>query len=232
MPCEIFEWSCDELVKEYVLQIIIAVSLIGIGGVFNKKIRKYIEIGILWLSDKQVSMTAFYTRKYDNPPTHEFDNEIFDKLSSEIRSDRISKVAINPKFIRLRSERLGMTLDVSIKEEPNLQLLSSNTPEIQSYNVVVKMDADIRGIRQIDRIEDFANLAEKIQNIIHLKCFPNEDARQSFAVCDIDRLDKHRNESIDDESLKSRITFSDKNLKITSSEPQFLRKTVKKYVYV
>jgi hypothetical protein len=200
-----------------------------IGLVFNKKIRKLIESGILWLTDKQVGISAIYIKKYNDPPIKDFDNDIFNTLISEIKSDKITKVAVNPKFIRIRSQKLGMKLGISLEDES--EVLSEDMPELESYNVIIRMDAEIKGVRHIDRLEDFTTIADTIHNIIRTKCFPNQNVRQSYVLCDVDRIDKHRHDKIKDLNLESEITFSDNNMKIMSKAPQSLRKTVKKYVY-
>ena len=221
----------NQLLLDVVITLIVTIIVAGIGLFFNKRIRKYIKLGILWLKDDNVSLTAFYTKKYDFAPTHMFDNDIFEQLNKEVTSDKINKVAVNPKFIRLYSENLGMKINISLEEEPDLSSIELDNPKIVSYNVIVSMDAEIKGIRQLDRIEYFTNLSESIHNIIRNQCFPEMGVRQSFVICDVSKIETSRTDVIEDSSLESEISFSEKTIKIKTKSPQTLRKTVKRYVY-
>lgn len=231
MPQNFIEVLLHAVAFETLVSIIVAIIL-GIASlIFNKQIRKYLKLGILWLTDNEVSIGIFYTKKYDDAPRKNFDNEIFEQLVREIKSDVITKTAVNPTFIRLYSENLGMKINVRLEEESDTETLISENPVMESYNITVSMDAEIKGIRQIGKVEDFVNLAEHIHNIIRAKCFHDSDVRQSFVICDVGKIDKQRIDVVQDTKLESEITFAKENIKIKSRAPQSLRKTVKKYVY-
>lgn len=230
--CNFLYWSCEDFVKTFTLEIFV-IAVLTIAGVFHKRIAKFIGKYYLLFTDKQAGIIITYTQKYNEPPTKVLDVDIFDELKNQLRNtDKITKVAVNPNFLRIKSDKLGMTLDIAIIEEPKLDTLSMDTPYVNSYSVVIKMDAEIRGVRHIDRVQDFINTALTIHHIIQLRCFKDQEIQQSFAVCDIVKLlGKPRNQNIEDDDLKARIAYIDHDLAITSKEPQNLSKTVKKYVY-
>src|SRR5690348_6959884 len=153
--CNFLYWSCEDFVKTFTLEIFV-IAVLTIAGVFHKRIAKFIWKYYLLFTDKQAGIIITYTQKYNEPPTKMLDVDIFDELKNQLRNtDKITKVAVNPKFLRIKSDKLGMTLDVAIVEEPKLDTLSMDTPYVNSYSVVIKMDAEIRGVRHIDRIQDF-----------------------------------------------------------------------------
>lgn len=236
MACQFIVWSCDEVLKEFALQIIIALSIIVITGitgiVFQKKIRKFLVKRYLLITDKETGIISIHTRKYDVSPIKELDTEIFNEIKKQINTDEIEKRTIHPKFMMIYSQKLGMQVDVQLEEEPNLETISSENPEIENYNVIVKMDSEIKGASHIDRMEHFINLAEKIQQVIQLRCFPNAKMIRSFMICDIlQHPIQHEQESREDQDLQAKVTYTNNYMTITTNAPQNLTKTVKKYVY-
>lgn len=223
----------NQIAFETIVGIIVTIIIAALVFLFNERVRKFFGKYWMILIDKQAGIIVSYTQKYDEPPNASFDASIFDELRDQLNNiDTITKVATNPKFIRIRSKKLGMTLDISLEEEPELSDSSEGEPEIASYNVVVKMDAEIHGVRQFSRIQDFMDIALKIHHIIHLRYFRDQRIRQSFAICDVVKISsKPRHENFNDEDLKARVSFVDYDLAITSKEPQNLSKTIKKYVY-
>lgn len=223
----------NQIAFETIVGIIVTAIIAVLVFLFKERVRKF--FGKYWMivTDKQAGITVSYTQKYDESPNASFDASIFDELRDQLDNiDTITKVATNPKFIRIRSKKLGMTLDISLEEEPNLSDSSEGEPEIMSYNVIVKMDAEIHGVRQFSRIQGFIDIALKIHHVVHLRCFRDQHVRQSFAICDVVKISsKPRHENFDDDDLKARVSFVDYDLAITSKEPQNLSKTVKKYVY-
>lgn len=230
-----FDLDPNNVSTQLLLQIIaglFVVAIVSILGLFFKnKIQNIIKLAILWLTDDKISLNAFYIKKYNVEPTNPFGNEIFQQLINEIKHDKITKSTINPNFILLFSENLGMKIKIQYEKEFDLETIEAETPKISSHNIKISMDANIQGIRQLNRIEDFTILAESVHSIIRNICFTSSGVSQSFAVCDISKIEKNRNDSIQDDTLESEITFSEKTIKIKTRSPQSLRKAVKKYVY-
>lgn len=220
----------DQLIVNILAGIIVTLIFVIPTVLFNKKIRKFIRKYYFQFTDSRTGISAIFTQKYDNPPTKYFDTEIFNELQNQIKHDKISKVMIKDHFLRIYSENLGMKLDILLNEEPDL--MSLNEHQIKSYNVDVKMDAQIKGVKQISRLQYFIDTALNIQHIIQLRCFANETVRQSFIICDLNQIsNKLRNENIEDHELSAHISFVDNHLAITSTNPQTITKTVKKYAY-
>lgn len=235
MACEFLAWSCDDFLREFALQIIIAIVIIvitSVGAIFQKRIRKFIVKRYLLLTDKDTGIISIHTCKYDSPPVREFDTEIFHEIKDGVTTDELEKRTVHPKFMMIYSPKLGMQIDVELEEEPSLETLDSGKPEITNYNVIVKMDSEIKGASHINRMEHFINLAEKIQHIVQLRCFPDARLIRSFMVCDVlQHPVKHEQKSMEDQDLQANVTYTDNFMTITTNAPQNLTKTVKKYVY-
>lgn len=231
MPDGLFGWTLEEFVKAFILHIVI-VTVVTISGLFfKKKIKKFISKQYRKIIDTKTGTVVSFTQKYSEPPTKRFDHDLFDSIKEQFRNDALTIVTLSSNFLKIHSKNLKLRLSISLEEEPRLTSLEEEN-EIESYNIVISIDNEIIGFKQLDKIQDITDSIVMIQNTIQRKCFTNQEIRQSFAICDIsDIFHKPRNEKRDDDNLQARVSFVEHDLSITSMDPQKLAKTVKKYVY-
>ncbi|MCV0431677.1 hypothetical protein [Nitrosopumilus sp.] len=186
---------------------------------------------ILKIQGNDVGINAVYLKNYLEPPQGKMNNDIFDQIKNEISYDKIDKVSMHPRFLKIRSNKLGMKLIISIEKE----YLEIEDEELQSipYNVTIEMDADIKGTSNIHNLDDFVTISEKIQEIIRTKLFPNAEVGQSYVVCTVNNI--LNDVSIDNEKKfefeDNQITMSGNTTTILSHTPRNLTQILKKYVY-
>lgn len=228
----ILGWTLEEFVKEFILQIIILIVIAGSGLFFNKKIRVFLSKQYRKIVDTKTGTIVSFTQKYNDMPIKKFDHKIFDIIKEQFKNDDVSIVTLSSNFMKIYSKNLKLKIGISLEEEPEI-ITSEDSDEIESYNVVINIDDEIIGFKQLDKIQDITDLVVKIQSVIQRKCFTDQEVRQSFAICDISDISgKPRHEKKEDDKLQARVSFVEHDLCITSTDPQKLAQTVKKYVYV
>ncbi|MGH9879766.1 MAG: hypothetical protein ACRD5H_19225 [Nitrososphaerales archaeon] len=221
----------DKVAEEIVVTLVVTAILAALGVIFRRQWKMWLRKAKLYFSDKQIKMKAFAVAKFDSPPTKDLDNAIFKEIQSQITNDNFSSQTVTPRFLRMRSDNLGMSISISIEEEPDTATLSEGKLEILSYNIVVRMEAEIRGVKQIDVVQDFINICDKSIRIIQRNCFSSSE-RSYFVVCDVrDAIDEPKNKELSDWKLGATISYHDTILTIISNEPAHLVRTIKKYVY-
>lgn len=233
MPDALFGWTLEEFLKAFIMHIVIVVSVACAGLFFNKKIRKFVSKQYRRIIDTKTGTVVSFTQKYNEPPVKKFDHALFHEIAEQFNHDVITIVTISSNLLKIHSKNLKLKISISLEEEPNSISPQEETDDIDSHNVVITIDDEIIGFKQLDKIQDITDLVIKIQHIIQRKCFGNQEVRQSFAICDIsDISNKPRHEKQEDDNLQARVSFVEHDLNITSRDPQKLAKTVKKYVYV
>ena len=203
---------------------------------FNKKvrlrIRKIFKKLLLRIHEDNLGINATYLKNYDRPPITNMDDSLFQKIKSEVTDDNLERITIHPRYLKIKSIKLGMKLFVSVEQE-YVNIVDEEYEQIP-YNVTVKMDADIKGSSQIHNINNFIIISEKIHEIIRAEIFGSGvDLKQSYVLCTINNVEN----TIDNNSKKSfeyednKITIKKDSTTILSHTPTNLTKILKKYVY-
>ena len=215
----------------WILGIIIPFVISGIIPNIRKRIKKLIFQSLLRIQGNDVGISATYLRNYLEPPIGKLTDEIFQQIKLEISNDQIKKVSLHPRFLKIRSNKLGMNLVISIEQEH----LDVEDEELQStpYNVTIEMEADIKGTSNMHNLDEFVSISEKIQEIIRAKLFPEAENGQSYAVCTANNI---QNDITNDsekifEFEDNKITLRKDSTTILSYSPRKMSKALKKYAY-
>lgn len=213
----------------WVLGIMMPIIITVIIPKIRRKIKKIFHKILLKFQGDDVGINAVYLKNYLGSPNGKLTDEIFEKIKNEIQYDKIQKVSIHPRFLKIRSNKLGMKLVISIEQE-QIEIEDEEYQKIP-YNVSVEMDADIKGSSNIHNLSDFINIAEKIHEIIRTTLFAGIDLNQSYVVCTI-------NNTLNDIASDSKKSFKFEDNEITlrkdsttilAHSPHSITQTLKKY---
>ena len=176
---------------------------------------------------------AIVIHKYKSPPLAWLSASIFTDIQNKVQPDKINRRASHERAMTLYSERLGISITVSLDEEPDTSTIGTDKPLILAYSAKVNMEADYRlGFRNVEDFQDFVSLASVIQDCVQERCFQNEKPYETFTVCKIKRDAKlvvRKTGKIHDDRLKVDVTTQEDAVEIVSREPTYLTSALKKY---
>lgn len=216
----------------WVLGIIITLAIPVIIPKIRVKFKRLFYRLMLKIQSNDVGINAVYLKNYLGSPKEKISDELFKKIKDEILHDKIEKISLHPRFLKIKSNKLGMKLIISIEQE-HVDIVDEELEELP-YNVTVEMDADIKGTSNMHNLDEFITIAEKIHEIIRTKLFPDANLGQSYAVCTINNIinDIHKESRKSFEFEDNKITIKKDSTTILAHNPRNLTKTLKKYVYV
>ena len=215
----------------WVLGIIIPSIISAFVPRIRRKIKKLFFRLLLKIQGNDVGIKAVSLKNYLEPPDGKLNEEVFKQIKNEIAHDKIEKVSIHPRFLKIRSNKLGMKLIVSIEKE-HLEIEDEELQQMP-YNVSIEMDADIKGTSNMHNLDEFITISEKIHEIVRMKLFSNSEIGQSYVVCTVNNIpnDVTKDSKKTLEFEDNKITLRSNSTTILSRNPHKLTKTLKKYAY-
>ncbi len=214
----------------WVLGLVVSIGISSIPQI-RRMARRSFNLLMLRFQADEVGINATYVKNYEQLPDGGFSNSLFETIKNEISHDQIQKTALDQRFLRIRSVKLGMKLSVSLDDED--AEIGDDDHGHASCNVILEMDADIRGTSNISHLDNFIAIAEKVHEIIRTSLFSEVILNSSYVICrvnnivnDMDRQST-RSQTVDGDT----ITYKNNSTYIKSYNPHNLIKILKKHVY-
>jgi hypothetical protein len=171
--------------------------------------------------------------KYRDSPTSWLSNAVFESIVTSVTSDKLTKQGVHERAIALKSDRLGIPLTLWLEEEFDTSTSGTDRPRIEAYKVTLDMEAELRlGYREVREFQDFVALAQKVQEVVQVACFPASRTYDSYIVCEAKRDAKlvvRSKGKIEDEILRVSVVTEEDRVELVSTEPMYLTEALKKY---
>jgi len=210
---------------------ILVVIAVAILEAITKIPRRYVKYVYYRLSGKPFRIEVAFHRTYKGTMDSAFNSEIVRILFEQSDSNVLRKEVLQPHFLSIWSEKLGMTVSASLEEEIENEENYSEQTAILGYNIVIKHDAEMRGFNGVNDVHEFVTLATKLERIIAEQCFQESNVEPNYVVCDVkDYISKPISMHLTDEKRSAEISIHDKVLTIKSSEPHDLPKLLSHYL--
>jgi len=171
--------------------------------------------------------------KYRESPESWLSNVVFESMVSSVTTDMLVRQGVHERAITFKSERLGIPLTLWLDEEFDTATSGTDKPRIEAYKVTLDMEAELRlGYREVGDFQDFVALAQKVQEVVQVACFPASRPYDSYIVCEAKRDAKlvvRSKGKIEDEILKVSVVTEEDRVELVSTEPMYLTEALKKY---
>lgn len=227
-------------VIEIVISVLAVVTGIGTVVIWLKGWWRWIgrAIWVKIFNRFPMTLDLFAIIKYNVPPKNKITPELFKKIKQDLESEsiRITKGYSRPEILKLeireKISQITYPILIKIEEEYELTTISSEHPEIISYNLNIEFMKKGRiPWSDLNTLSRFHSYFEKIRIIAKSSLFNDLELRQYFFTCTVFREFKIRGdlERIENTEMGARIYIKEKKIELNGDNLMMIVPLIKKY---